>query len=109
MNKLIVAVTIPGLLLISACSSTKSTPAQTSKPAPAVASATRDSSQSIGGIKDVQYKLAHQGFYHGHIDGVWGPATENALRSYQHHNNIPVTGKLDNPTMLMLHDTSNAP
>ena len=117
-TNLIAAVTIPGFLMLSACSSCctpappsthTSTSAQSARPAPAVSSETRDSSQTIGGIKDVQSQLAREGFYHGAIDGVWGPASENALRSYQHHHNIPVTGKLDNATMLMLHDTSNAP
>ena len=29
------------------------------------------------------------------IDGVWGPATERALKHYQRQAGLPVTGKLD--------------
>lgn len=32
------------------------------------------------------------------IDGTWGPATEAALKSYQHQAGLPVTGRLDHAT-----------
>jgi len=99
-----------GLLLLSACGSWfHSTPAPThtsTAPAPVV---THDSSQSTGSTHDIQAQLARQGYYHGPIDGVWGVATEGAVRNFQQNNNLPATGKLDNATMLVLHDTSNAP
>ena len=31
-------------------------------------------------------------------DGVWGPATESALKQYQQKNGLPVTGQLDQQT-----------
>lgn len=30
----------------------------------------------------IQYNLMQQGLYNGALDGVWGPATENAVYSY---------------------------
>jgi peptidoglycan hydrolase-like protein with peptidoglycan-binding domain len=36
------------------------------------------------------------------IDGVWGPATEAALKHYQKQSNLPVTGKLDKATQARL-------
>jgi peptidoglycan hydrolase-like protein with peptidoglycan-binding domain len=35
---------------------------------------------------------------HVRIDGLWGPATEAALRHYQKVHGLEVTGRLDQPT-----------
>jgi hypothetical protein len=35
-------------------------------------------------IADLQDRLAHAGYYHGQIDGIFGPRTRYALRAYQH-------------------------
>jgi len=35
-------------------------------------------------------------------DGVWGPATQTALKHYQQKNGIPVTGELDQATRTKL-------
>jgi len=40
----------------------------------------------------VQRRLASAGYYHGAIDGVMGPATRRAIRSYQRSHNLPVNG-----------------
>jgi hypothetical protein len=48
-------------------------------------------------VVSLQQRLAHAGFYHGHIDGKMGPQTRSALRAYQHAhstaNNGPVYGR----------------
>ena len=36
------------------------------------------------------------------IDGVWGPATESALRNYQRDNGLQATGTLDRQTRAQL-------
>ena len=36
------------------------------------------------------------------VDGIWGPATEVALKRYQKQNGLQVTGRLDQATRLML-------
>jgi hypothetical protein len=44
----------------------------------------------------VQAALAWRGFYSGRIDGVLGPETRRAIRSFQEQQGLPVTGQIDN-------------
>jgi peptidoglycan hydrolase-like protein with peptidoglycan-binding domain len=53
-------------------------------------------------IQQVQGRLQQQGLYHGSVDGVWGPGTESAVRSYQQQHNLNATGKLDTDTIASL-------
>lgn len=50
-------------------------------------------------VKRVQAELTQQGLYQGHIDGVWGPDTRQAVTAYQRRHNLNTTGKLDVPTL----------
>lgn len=56
---------------------------------------------AAGGINDdatvaaVQRRLARGGYYHGSIDGVIGPATRVAIRSFERNNGLPVDGVID--------------
>lgn len=47
----------------------------------------------------VQQDLAHDGYYHGPIDGVVGPGTSAAIAAYQRDNNLPITGTIS-PSLL---------
>jgi len=95
------------LATLAACSSNPFAPtpvAPAAAPAPTAAqietrAATRDSTSSREQIKAVQLRLARLGYYPGTTDGVWGPATENALKRYQEKNSLPESGKMDQPTM----------
>ena len=40
--------------------------------------------------KALQAALARRGYYHGPVDGVLGPQTRNAIRSFQAHQGLPV-------------------
>jgi hypothetical protein len=53
-------------------------------------------------VKQVQTSLQQQGLYHGGIDGVWGPATVQAVQSYQQKNNLNANGQLDEATLKSL-------
>jgi peptidoglycan hydrolase-like protein with peptidoglycan-binding domain len=53
-------------------------------------------------VTAAQRALAGSGFYHGDIDGVYGPATEFSLRAYQSRVRLPVTGRLDLETLAAL-------
>jgi peptidoglycan hydrolase-like protein with peptidoglycan-binding domain len=53
-------------------------------------------------IQQVQGRLQQQGIYRGSVDGVWGPGTESAVRSYQQQHNLNATGKLDADTLASL-------
>ena len=50
-------------------------------------------------VRRVQAALARQGYYHGAIDGSFGPATRNALRRYQRNHGLGVTGEIDRPVI----------
>jgi peptidoglycan hydrolase-like protein with peptidoglycan-binding domain len=53
-------------------------------------------------VRTAQRQLKDRGYYAGPIDGVLGPATENALRAYQRDRGLTVTGRLDSPTVRSL-------
>ena len=45
--------------------------------------------------RGVQAALAVRGYYSGRIDGVMGPETRAAIRSFQANQGLPVTGQID--------------
>lgn len=53
-------------------------------------------------IREVQTKLNEKGFHVGTIDGIMGPKTVQALKSFQSKNKEPVTGKIDHRTLAAL-------
>jgi len=50
-------------------------------------------------IRQAQQQLQNQGFYHGQIDGIVGPETEQAIGQFQKQNGLSQTATLDQPTM----------
>ena len=50
-------------------------------------------------LRRAQVILAHLGFYREFVDGLPGPATEDALANYQRYTRLIVTGRLDMPTL----------
>jgi peptidoglycan hydrolase-like protein with peptidoglycan-binding domain len=58
-------------------------------------------------IRQVQGNLQQQGLYHGSVDGVWGPGTESAVRSYQQQHNLNTTGQLDASTLSSMNIAAN--
>ena len=67
-----------------------------SYPSPQSQELTQDTTQQV------QERLQQQGIYRGRVDGVWGPGTEAAVRSYQQQHNLNPTGKLDVDTLSSL-------
>ena len=59
-------------------------------------------------ILKVQQALQRKGFNPGPIDGVLGPMTREAIRSYQDRYGIPATGEIDNQTLYALGGTELA-
>ena len=51
-----------------------------------------------GGKSGMQARLRNLGYYHGPLDGIIGPRTEDALRRFQVDHGLPGTGKLDDAT-----------
>ena len=46
-------------------------------------------------VKRLQQSLTSDGFSPGTADGIYGPLTESAVRTYQTKNNLPPSGKID--------------
>ena len=53
-------------------------------------------------IAQVQTRLRQAGDYNGAIDGLWGPATETGIHSYQQQHSLNATGQLDEATLAAL-------
>ena len=49
-------------------------------------------------INKVQESLTAKGLYHGHVDGILGPRTRQAIGEYQKSENLPITNRLDDQT-----------
>jgi murein L,D-transpeptidase YcbB/YkuD len=50
----------------------------------------------------LQHSLAEAGYYQGEIDGVYGPATVDAVKALQKAHGLPVTGTVDKATSAAL-------
>ena len=53
-------------------------------------------------VYQAQKKLKDLGYDPGRPDGILGKKTKTAVRNFQRDNNLPVTGKLDEPTKAKL-------
>lgn len=51
---------------------------------------------------EVQRALARRGYYHGAIDGVIGPGSRAAIRSFQASHGLAVTGEINPPLVRAL-------
>jgi Putative peptidoglycan binding domain len=53
-------------------------------------------------VEATQERLAQLGYYNGPVDGIFGPATRDAVANYQIANQLNVTGSLSPDTMQSL-------
>jgi hypothetical protein len=53
-------------------------------------------------VAAVQTQLSQQGYYGGAVDGLFGPATRDAVARYQAQKNLTVTGSLTPDTLQSL-------
>ena len=60
-------------------------------------------------ISLLQEELKKMGLYEYYIDGIFGKRTKKALAEFQQANNIAVTGKLDENTVILLSRNENTP
>jgi peptidoglycan hydrolase-like protein with peptidoglycan-binding domain len=104
------ALALPGIALLSACSMFGTDHVQSSRATSANQSYTAGPNYSQPGaaqtgeltpdmMRNVQQALQQQGFYHGQVDGVWGPGTQSAVRGFQQQHNLNATGQLDQDTL----------
>ncbi|GHU37445.1 hypothetical protein AGMMS50256_35400 [Betaproteobacteria bacterium] len=67
-------------------------------PAPAPASATHPPTISPQ-VQEAQRLLTERGYAPGAVDGLMGNKTREALRRFQGDNGLPVSGRVDEPTL----------
>lgn len=65
----------------------------------AAATATASAAAYNPVTQQAQSKLAAQGLDPGKLDGVLGPTTSAAVKTFQQQSNLPQTGELDAPTL----------
>ena len=53
-------------------------------------------------VSQIQTALKNQGFYSGAVDGVFGSATEKAVKAYQQKYGLAVDGKVGRETLKAL-------
>jgi peptidoglycan hydrolase-like protein with peptidoglycan-binding domain len=53
-------------------------------------------------IRELQQVLIDRGYYHGRVDGVFGPEMREALISFQRKEGFEATGRIDNRTVSAL-------
>ncbi len=53
-------------------------------------------------VRTVQTKLKRWGYYGGSVDGIYGPATERAVRAFQKKNGLAVDGVVGRATFAAL-------
>ena len=62
---------------------------------------------NVTNTRIVQAKLAELGYYNDEIDGIYDKRTIDAIKEYQIDKNMPVTGNLDQATVVALGVTDN--
>lgn len=58
--------------------------------------------QSGDAVHDAQQVLKDKGLYSGSVDGIYGPMTRKAVRSYQQQQNLTADGRLGPETLSSL-------
>ncbi|MGI6013170.1 MAG: spore cortex-lytic enzyme [Oscillospiraceae bacterium] len=58
-------------------------------------------------VTQIQTKLRNWGYYNGSVDGIYGSATESAVKSFQKKNGLTVDGKTGPATLRALGIQSN--
>jgi peptidoglycan hydrolase-like protein with peptidoglycan-binding domain len=53
-------------------------------------------------VRQVQEALNKAGYNVGYVDGIWGPATQSALRDFQRAKGLEPTGEMDQDVVLAL-------
>jgi peptidoglycan hydrolase-like protein with peptidoglycan-binding domain len=54
------------------------------------------------GVRKVQLALQKKGINPGPVDGIYGPLTKEAVRTFQSRYGIKATGDVDNQTLVAL-------
>jgi Putative peptidoglycan binding domain len=52
--------------------------------------------------RDIQAALSSRGYFNGPVDGVWGTSSTEALKRFQHDQNLAEEGKIDSLSLIAL-------
>ncbi len=83
-------------------SAAKRTTTSKSKRAPVTARHYAPQQPSPERYKEIQQALASRGYFTGEPDGTWGPASVDALRRFQHDQNLVEDGKIGSLSLIAL-------
>lgn len=75
-------------------------------PTPSPTPITYRNGDSGDGVKNVQQRLKHYGYYTGSVDGVFGKGTESALKEFQQRNGLQADGIAGAKTLAALNGSS---
>jgi len=53
-------------------------------------------------LKEIQQALASRGYFTSEPDGTWGPASIDALKRFQHDQNLVEDGKIGSLSLIAL-------
>jgi peptidoglycan hydrolase-like protein with peptidoglycan-binding domain len=103
----------PSKIAASASPSKKAVSKKTAKQAAAV-HRTVQQQPTPERYKEIQQALANKGYFKGTLDGNWGPDSVDALKSFQHDQNLPEDGKIGSLALIALglgpkHDSGEVP
>lgn len=60
-------------------------------------------------VREVQQNLADRGYDPGPVDGLWGPRTRQAVRTFQRDQNLAANGRADHQTLAALGIETGSP
>ncbi|MGM7684772.1 peptidoglycan-binding domain-containing protein [Cytobacillus sp. Hm23] len=58
-------------------------------------------------VLQLQHQLQNLGYYEGHVDGIFGPLTLAAVKTYQQHNKLKIDGIAGRQTLQHLETNKN--
>ncbi len=101
MRKMAGVVVMIGALALAACGSTDESASTTTF----VDAATAEADSAF--VTHLQEELNHLGYHSGHVDGVWGSQTVEALAAFQADHGLEETGHYDAETSAALQEAAS--
>jgi peptidoglycan hydrolase-like protein with peptidoglycan-binding domain len=74
----------------------------TAKKRPAVAAHRAPQQPSTERLKEIQQALADKGYFSSEANGTWGPSSIDALKRFQHDQNLTEDGKIGSLSLIAL-------
>ncbi|HLH42968.1 MAG TPA: peptidoglycan-binding domain-containing protein [Bryobacteraceae bacterium] len=101
MSKPVTSQTPRSKTAVSASASKKSGVKKAAKPAAVIRHSVQQQ-PTPERYKEIQQALADKGYFTGAVDGNWGPDSVDALKRFQHDQNLPEDGKIGSLALIAL-------